>query len=181
MVEYSSGGREVAGSSPVIPTIFFNPNYSMKPIFYSEEFFNHFSTFLNKKKYSLLVFITDTNTHHHCLPFILGDLETEIPMEIIEITPGEENKNLDSCYQIWGALTEFNADRNTLIINVGGGIVTDMGGFIASTYLRAIDFINFPTSLLAMVDASIGGKTGVDLEGLKNRIGTFAFPEKVGV
>jgi 3-dehydroquinate synthase len=81
-------------------------------------------------------------------------------IEIIEFENGEENKNIDTCVQIWNVLTELGADRKTLVINLGGGVVTDLGGFVASTFKRGMDFINVPTTLLSMVDASVGGKTG---------------------
>jgi 3-dehydroquinate synthase len=80
---------------------------------------------------------------------------------------------------VWNALSELNADRKCLIINLGGGVVTDLGGFVASTYKRGVNYINVPTSLLAMVDASVGGKTGIDLGSLKNQIGVISNPETV--
>ena len=100
-------------------------------------------------------------------------LITDIPIEIIEIEAGELHKNLDTCTQVWHALSELGADRKSLLINVGGGMVTDLGGFVASTYMRGVPFINVPTSLLAMVDASVGGKTAIDFLGVKNLIGSF--------
>jgi 3-dehydroquinate synthase len=95
-------------------------------------------------------------------------------MEIIEFSPGEEHKTIDTCYQIWLALSELGGDRKCLIINLGGGVVTDLGGFVACTFKRGVDYINVPTSLLSMVDASVGGKTGVDLGALKNQIGVIS-------
>jgi 3-dehydroquinate synthase len=89
----------------------------------------------------------------------------------MEMPEGEDHKTIDICTGVWEALSEYNADRKSLMINLGGGVVTDLGGFVASTYMRGIDYINVPTSLLAMVDASVGGKTGVDLGVLKNQIG----------
>jgi 3-dehydroquinate synthase len=99
--------------------------------------------------------------------------------EIIELESGEEHKTLDTCLQIWGGLTDLGADKKSLIINLGGGVISDLGGFVASTYKRGIDFINIPTTLLSMVDASVGGKTGVDFEGIKNHIGTTYEPKGV--
>jgi 3-dehydroquinate synthase len=104
-------------------------------------------------------------------------LATEIPIEIIEIEAGEEIKNITTCVEIWSILSELGADRKSLIINLGGGVITDIGGFIASTFKRGIDFINVPTTLLGMVDASIGGKNGVDLGNLKNQIGVINVPK----
>lgn len=99
--------------------------------------------------------------------------------EIILIPRGEENKTLETCAQVWGALLDYNIGRSDIIINIGGGVTTDLGGFIASTYKRGVDFINLPTSLMAQVDASTGGKTGVDFEQYKNVIGSFSLPIRV--
>lgn len=94
------------------------------------------------------------------------------------MTPGERHKNLNTCIQIWEKLADLKFNRNDLIINIGGGVVTDLGGFIAATFKRGVRFVNVPSSLLAMVDASIGGKTGIDFQGYKNQIGSFYFSEK---
>ncbi|SDE27007.1 3-dehydroquinate synthase [Riemerella columbipharyngis] len=143
--------------------------------------FSALNDFVNKGGYSKIFFLLDENTHQYCLPIVLGNLETDIPFEIIEIEQGEELKNIDTAIQIWEILAEFQADRKSLLINLGGGVITDMGGFVASTYKRGMDFINIPTTLLAMCDASIGGKTGIDHLYLKNIIGTFAFPKEIFV
>src|SRR5690606_31855606 len=125
---------------------------------------------------SKIFIIADTNTSNLCLPNLLTRLATNVEIEVIEIEAGEINKTIETCTQVWHALTELGADRKSIIINLGGGMVTDLGGFVASTFKRGIDFINIPTSLLAMVDASVGGKTGVDLAALKNQIGIIANP-----
>ena len=130
-------------------------------------------------RYSKIFIIVDSNTGEYCLPLFLQQLETEVEIEIIELEPGEANKTIDTCVQVWHTLAELEADRKSLIINLGGGMVTDLGGFVASTFKRGIDFINVPTSLLAMVDASVGGKTGVDLGALKNQIGIINNPVTV--
>ncbi|WP_136668115.1 3-dehydroquinate synthase [Flavobacterium sp. H122] len=135
--------------------------------------------FLRENKFSKIFIIVDENTNEYCLPYFLPQLETEVALEIIELEPGEENKTIETCVQVWEALTELGADRKSLIINIGGGVITDMGAFIASTFKRGIAFINVPTTLLSMVDASVGGKNGVDLGGLKNQIGTITQPEMV--
>jgi 3-dehydroquinate synthase len=109
----------------------------------------------------------------------MAKVETNLEVEIIEIEAGEIHKTIDTCVGVWNALSNLNADRKSLIINLGGGVVTDLGGFVASTYKRGIKYINVPTSLLAMVDASVGGKTGVDLNTLKNQIGVINIPEMV--
>lgn len=99
----------------------------------------------------------------------------------IIIPGGEKNKNFDSCNIIWQKLISENAGRDAVLINLGGGMVCDLGGFAASVYKRGIDFVHIPTSLLAMVDASIGGKTGIDFMGYKNIVGTFNNPVSVFV
>lgn len=98
----------------------------------------------------------------------------DIVVEVMEMPEGEDHKTIDICTGVWEALSEYGADRKSLLINLGGGVVTDLGGFVAATYMRGIDYINVPTSLLAMVDASVGGKTGVDLGVLKNQIGVIS-------
>ena len=137
---------------------------------------NEYISQLNPSKIFILV---DENTHNHCLPILLPNLETDAPFEVIEIEAGEENKNIGTATQLWEIFSEMEADRKSLLINLGGGVVTDLGGFVASTYKRGIRFINLPTTLLAMCDASIGGKTGIDHQYLKNVIGTFALPEAI--
>lgn len=141
--------------------------------------FSALNIYLQNNHVSQLFFLVDENTHQYCLPKVLGNLETNIPFEIIEIEAGEDAKTINTAVQLWEILAEFNADRKALLINLGGGVITDMGGFVASTYKRGIRFINMPTTLLCMCDASIGGKTGVDHLFLKNIIGTFAHPEAI--
>ncbi|GEM51912.1 3-dehydroquinate synthase [Empedobacter brevis] len=135
--------------------------------------------YLAKNTFSSIFFLVDENTHVHCLPILLADLDNISAYEILEIDAGEENKNIDTVTNLWLALSELGADRHSLVINVGGGVLTDMGGFMASTFKRGIKFINIPTTLLSMVDASAGGKNGIDLEGMKNMVGTFNQPEMV--
>lgn len=119
--------------------------------------------------------LCDGNTVNYCLPLFFE--KTRISdFVLIEIPFGERNKNIDTVQEIWKQLIENHADRNSLLINLGGGYVSDTGGFAASCFKRGIDFINVPTTVLAMVDASVGGKTGVDFQGIKNQIGTFAQP-----
>lgn len=143
--------------------------------------YSQINAFISKLKPSILLLLVDENTHEFCLPKFLMNLETEIPFEIIEIEAGEDFKNIQTATQLWEILAEFKADRNALMINIGGGVITDLGGFIASTYKRGIKFINIPTTLLSMCDASIGGKTGIDLSFLKNMVGTFAHAEEIFV
>ncbi|KAA5537795.1 3-dehydroquinate synthase [Paenimyroides baculatum] len=137
------------------------------------------SQLINDKKYSKIVLLVDENTAQHCLNYVLQWLAVDVTFEIIEIEQGEENKTVETCTAVWESLVELNIDRKALLINVGGGMVCDLGGFVASTYKRGIDFVNIPTSLLAMVDASVGTKTGVNLGGLKNMVGSFSQPQMV--
>lgn len=149
------------------------------PIFFNEKGYEALNNHLKENKYSNIFILVDTNTNEFCLPKFLPYLETNLTIEIVEFEAGEPNKNIETCVEIWNVLTELGADRKSLIINLGGGVVTDLGGFVASTFKRGIDFIHIPTSLLSMVDASVGGKTGVDLGNLKNQIGIINVPQMV--
>lgn len=134
---------------------------------------------LESEKYSKIFVFADSNTSEACLPLFREMMEDFNGFDLIETDPGEENKNIDFCIGIWKTLLDFGADRKCLMINLGGGVVTDMGGFVASTYKRGVDFINIPTTLLAQVDASVGGKTGIDVDSVKNMVGTFTLPQAV--
>jgi 3-dehydroquinate synthase len=149
------------------------PKYT---IYFNENGYVELNNLLLKNNYSGIFILTDENTNEHCLPKLLANLATEILIELIEIEAGESHKNMHTCSEIWSILSDLGADRKSVLINLGGGVITDLGGFIASTFKRGIDFINVPTTLLGMVDASIGGKNGVDLGVLKNQIGTFNEP-----
>jgi len=127
-------------------------------------------------KTSKKIILVDENTHDFCLEFLITSFDELSDAEVMLLPVGEENKVMEVCFQVLEALSEYQVGRKDLIINLGGGVVTDMGGFIASIYKRGIDFINIPTTLLGMVDASIGGKTGIDLGRFKNQIGTFTNP-----
>jgi 3-dehydroquinate synthase len=149
-------------------------NYS---IYFNDNGYEQLNKVLSDTKYSSIFILTDENTNEYCLPKLLPNLETEVAIEIIEIEAGESIKNISTCAEVWSILSDLGADRKSVIINLGGGVITDLGGFVASTYKRGIDFINIPTTLLGMVDASIGGKNGVDLGNLKNQIGTINVPK----
>ncbi|MBK8659816.1 MAG: 3-dehydroquinate synthase [Bacteroidetes bacterium] len=127
---------------------------------------------------SSVLVLLDSNTDLYCYPLVRGFLPEH---NVIVIPAGEENKNLQSCDAIWRKLTDARADRNALVINLGGGMITDLGGFASACYKRGLSFINIPTSLLAMVDASVGAKTGIDFLGFKNQIGAFKSAEQVFV
>jgi len=122
--------------------------------------------------------ITDQNAVVFCLPTIQPVLD-EFNIRLFAIPSGEENKNIQSVGLVWNFLSTMGADRKSLLINLGGGMVTDLGGFAASTFKRGMDFVNIPTTLLAQVDASLGGKTGFNFNGLKNEIGVFNEPNSV--
>lgn len=150
-------------------------------VFISNDISKEINRFLkaNKSKYSKLFILVDENSLKYCYPQLVEKIEAFEDGEIIEIDSGEQSKTLEVCIQIWSALSEYGADRKSLFVNIGGGVIGDMGGFIASTFKRGIDFINIPTTLLSQVDASIGGKVGVDLNHLKNEIGVFNNPQAV--
>jgi 3-dehydroquinate synthase len=148
-------------------------------VIFNEDGYEALNNCLLENNYSNLFIIVDSTTNEFCLPKLLPYIATELKIEIIEFDAGEANKNIETCIQIWNVLTELGADRKSLLLNLGGGVVTDLGGFVASTFKRGIDFINIPTTLLSMVDASVGGKTGVDLGNLKNQIGVINTPKMV--
>ena len=144
-------------------------------VHFNSDVYSELNTHINSTKPSKIFVLVDTNTHDLCLPQFLAQLESgDIEVEVMEMPEGEDHKTIDICMGVWEALSEYNADRKSLLINLGGGVVTDLGGFVASTYMRGIEYINVPTSLLAMVDASVGGKTGVDLGHLKNQVGVIS-------
>ena len=151
-------------------------------VYFNSEVYTALNNYIKTAQPSKIFVLVDTNTHDYCLPKFLQRVESgEIAVEVMEMPNGEEHKSIDICTGVWEALSEYNADRKSLLINLGGGVVTDLGGFVASTYMRGIAYINIPTSLLAMVDASVGGKTGVDLGALKNQVGVINEGEMVGV
>ncbi len=146
---------------------------------FHEDAYQKLNIYLIEYNPSTIFILVDENTNEHCLPILLQTLENRNRIEIIEIEAGEKFKNLDTCIGVWNALTELGGDRKSFMINLGGGVITDLGGFVASAFKRGISFVNIPTTLLSMVDASVGGKTGVDLGVLKNQIGLFSNPEMV--
>ncbi len=137
------------------------------------------SNLLADYKEHRIILLVDENTHDCCLEYLLTTFTELENAEIVLLPVGEENKVMEVCFQVWQAFTEYGFSRQDLVINVGGGVVTDMGGFIASIFKRGMKFINIPTTLLGMVDAAIGGKTGIDMDNFKNQLGTFNHPEKI--
>jgi len=134
------------------------------------------NTFQFLNNYSQIAVLVDENTAKYCYPIIKDLLPQH---QLIHIHSGEEFKNLATCQEIWNKLTEWQFDRHAVLLNLGGGVIGDMGGFCAATYKRGIDFVQLPTTLLSQVDASVGGKLGIDFQGFKNHIGLFKIPTKV--
>ncbi len=135
------------------------------------------STVFDFAGYSKALIVTDDNIK----PLLLEKLSKALKIDSVSfiLPPGENEKNIESVQKIWAEMKNAGCDRKSVVINLGGGVIGDMGGFAASTYMRGIDFINIPTTLLSQVDASIGGKTGIDFAGIKNMIGTFNQPRLV--
>lgn len=141
-------------------------------ILYTHDIVPTLDACLRDKKYDRIFLLDDTVTHVHCLSLLSAWVE-ERGVQVLTMEAGDVAKNLDTLSSIWQQLTEKGASRHSLLINLGGGVVTDLGGFAAATFKRGIDFINIPTTLLSMVDAAVGGKTGINFAGLKNEIGAF--------
>ena len=137
------------------------------------------NTYIDKLYPSKIIIIVDENTEEHCLPKIKKNIHHDFLS--IKIPSGEKYKTLSTCQGLWQALIQNACDRETLIINLGGGVIGDMGGFVAGTYMRGVKFIQIPTTLLAQVDASVGGKLAIDHMAYKNIIGLFLEPTMVWV
>lgn len=130
------------------------------------------------KAFSQVIILTDENTSRHCLPKLMK-ITAFRSAKVVELKSGENSKSIHKAIEIWEMFTHLNLDRNSLIVNLGGGVITDFGGFIANLFKRGLHYINIPTTLLSMVDAAIGGKTGVNFKGFKNQLGVFADPEVI--
>uniref|UniRef100_UPI0040482A47 3-dehydroquinate synthase n=1 Tax=Algoriphagus sp. TaxID=1872435 RepID=UPI0040482A47 len=149
----------------------------METVIFSSDIRATLAEILRARQFSKLVVLTDSNTHQFCLPLVQ---EVVPPTTVfISVPAGEQHKALETCSIIWGQMTEAVLDRQALVINLGGGVIGDMGGFCASVYKRGIPFITIPTTLLSQVDASVGGKLGIDFLGFKNHLGVFQLPEAV--
>lgn len=131
-------------------------------------------SFFSTTSYTQVGVLTDSNTRKACYPLIEKVLPSH---QVMEVKAGEDFKNLTTCTEIWSALTEFHFDRHALLVVLGGGVLGDMGGFCAATFKRGIDFVLIPTTLLSQVDASVGGKLGIDFQSYKNHIGVFQEPK----
>jgi len=144
---------------------------------YNKKGLQELNSLVHKSNYLKIVVITDVNTAKYCLPVLTNEITFKY--QSIHIPAGDATKNIETLQYIWKQLLILNADRKSLIINLGGGVVTDIGGFAASTYKRGIDFVHIPTSLLGMIDASIGGKNGINFMQAKNQIGVINLPKMI--
>ena len=141
------------------------------PIHFNSKAYQALNEYISENKPSEIVIITDENTEKYCLPYFLNELVLPQDPIFISFEAGEQYKTLATCIKLFNQLSDNKIDKKSLILNLGGGVVTDLGGFVASVFKRGLPYINIPTTILAMVDASVGGKTGVDFNGLKNQIG----------
>ncbi len=148
-------------------------------IYFNDDAYLALNNMLEASNFSKIFIVADKHTLAYCYPHLKKKLTTEKSIEILTIGIGEHHKTIETCELLWQKLCDLEADRSSLIINLGGGIVTDLGGFVASTLKRGVHFINIPTTLLGMVDAAIGGKTGINLGSLKNQVGAFANPSMI--
>lgn len=139
------------------------------------------SEWIKEQGYTRIFILADTHTQQHCLPYFLEctGLANDVPVAIIPA--GELHKHIGTCQQVWQAMFDAQLDRRALVINIGGGVIGDLGGFCAATFKRGVDFVQVPTTLLSMTDAAIGGKLGVDFQSVKNAIGVFRNPAAVWV
>ena len=153
-------------------------------ILFNQDGYLELTDYIKNNNFNKILILTDDNTKENCLHIFISSI-TSINDEVsnliksrlfyYSVKPGENSKNIDTSIQIWKFLIDNRFKRSDLIINLGGGMITDLGGFVASTFMRGIKFVNVPTTLLGMVDASIGGKTGIDYREIKNIIGVFEF------
>ncbi|MEP7262868.1 MAG: 3-dehydroquinate synthase [Bacteroidota bacterium] len=147
------------------------------PVFAGEDVLPFLKEKLNS--YQRIFLLADFRTMRKCLHVVESLINETVECHTLVIQEGERFKNINTCLLLWKQLQQLNAHRNDLIVNIGGGVVCDIGAFVASTFKRGMQFIQIPTSLMAMADAAIGGKSGVDLEMVKNQIGMFSEPEAI--
>ncbi len=152
---------------------------SLHPIHFFNDMQNIWETILQSNTYSQILILTDSNTTKYCLPEFKAACPNPALLHDLEMPAGEEYKNLKTAQTLWEQMLELGTDRFALLINLGGGVVSDIGGWVAANYKRGIATVNIPTTLLAMVDASAGGKTAINCKGLKNMIGLFSPPQAV--
>lgn len=155
-----------------------NPVMNPTKIIFTEKIEEDLAKTLKQYSPSQIFVLCDRNTEKLCYPLI-KDFDCLSQAGLFTIPSGDENKNIESLSDLWTFLSKNKATRKSVMINLGGGMITDLGGFAASTFKRGIDFINIPTTVLAAVDAAVGGKTGINFNGLKNEIGAFNMPKSV--
>ena len=151
---------------------------SKQNIIICKNLYEDLTTAIGEARQQNIFILTDEHTRQLCLPLIQQH-ELLKGAQFINIGPEDVNKNIETLAHVWTSLSNNGATRHSLLINLGGGMVTDLGGFAAATFKRGIRFINIPTTLLAMIDAAVGGKTGINFNGLKNEIGAFSTAETV--
>ncbi|MFZ4707578.1 MAG: 3-dehydroquinate synthase [Bacteroidales bacterium] len=158
--------------------LFDSGNY---PIYTGPAAWDALNAFFGSCNYSKIFILVDENTNEYCLSLVVRKAKVLAGATVLKIESGEQNKSIEVCTKLWRLLMNHGADRRSLLVNIGGGVISDLGGFVAATFMRGIQFINIPTTLLAQVDASIGSKVGVDMDGIKNQIGLFSDPLAVFV
>lgn len=152
---------------------------NLHPVHFMHDMHNIWEHLLQAKQYSKILLLTDANTSKHCLPLFREACPCPQQLHHVQMPAGEAHKSLEQAQAIWQQMLQLGIDRSALLINVGGGVVSDLGGWVAANYKRGIEVVNLPTSLLAMVDASAGGKTAINFQSLKNMIGLFSPPQAV--
>lgn len=156
--------------------LFESKNY---PIYIGHEAWDALNSFLNSCNFSRVFILVDENTKELCLSLVVRKVPLLAGGTVLQIKSGEHSKTVENSNKLWRKLMTEGADSRSVLINLGGGVISDLGGFVAATFKRGIAFINIPTTLLAQVDASVGSKVGVDFDGIKNQIGLFADPQAV--
>ena len=156
--------------------LFESRNY---PVYIGHEAWDGLNSFFSSCNYSKVFILVDENTRELCLSLAVRKVPLLASAKVLQIKSGEQAKTMENCIKIWRMLMVEGTDTRSVLVNLGGGVISDMGGFVAETFKRGIDFINIPTTLLAQVDASVGGKVGVDFDGIKNQVGLFADPQAV--
>jgi 3-dehydroquinate synthase len=152
------------------------------PLHLGEHALRHLADWLDRLPPTTAVLVlADTTTAKVCAPLLLNEVPALREREVVQVPAGELSKSIDVCRALWEHLASRAAGRDAVLVNLGGGVITDLGGFVAATYKRGIRFVHVPTTLLGMVDGAIGGKTAIDVGGIKNLVGAFARPEMVCV
>lgn len=151
----------------------------MSPVYFDDRNLSAWNQWLKEVSLNRIFVLADEHTAQHCLPILKAATPSQVKIHQIVVPAGESSKSIESATHIWKELLAGHATRNDCLVNLGGGMITDLGGFAASLFKRGMKFVHFPTTLLAQVDASIGGKTGIDFGNLKNMIGTWSQPEAI--